>query len=84
MLPVDQATLAGRIDGLKLARLLSGYRGKAPADRAALETIALQLGDFYLKHRAKISDIEINPLMVRDDGRGAMAVDVRVIWRDPE
>ena len=83
MLPVDQTTLAGRIDGLKLARLLSGYRGKAPADRAALETIALQLGAFYLKHRAKISDIEINPLMVRDDGRGAVAVDVRVIWRDP-
>ena len=83
MLPIDQATLSKRMDGLKLNQLLSGYRGRPPADRAALEKLALQLAAFYLKHRSRISDIEINPLMVRDQGRGAVAVDVRVIWRDP-
>jgi hypothetical protein len=49
-------------------------------DRAALEATALAIGQFFLDHRARISDIEINPLMVRSTG--AVAVDVRVIWRE--
>jgi acetate---CoA ligase (ADP-forming) len=70
------------VDGLKLARLLSGFRGRPAADRAPLEATALALGRFFLDHRAKISDIEINPLMVRPKGSGAVAVDVRVVWRE--
>ena len=31
---------------------------------------------------SKIADIEINPLMVRENG--AVAVDVRVLWRDAQ
>src|SRR5262249_20992544 len=54
-------------DGLKLARRLSGFRGQAAADRAAFESAALALGRFFLDHRARINDIEINPLMVRVD-----------------
>ena len=53
------------IDGLKLNKLLAGYRGQPAADRAALETTVLALAQFYLDHRARIDDIEINPLMVR-------------------
>jgi len=67
------------IDDLKLTHLLAGYRGKPPADRKALEAAALALGRFYLDHRAKIDEIEINPLIVRH--QGAVAVDVRVAWR---
>ena len=62
--------------------MLAGYRGRPPADRKALEAAALALSRFYLDHRARIAEIEINPLMVRDTG--AVAVDVRVVWRDEE
>jgi hypothetical protein len=58
--------------------LLAGYRGKPPADRKALEAAATALGRFYLDHRARIEEIEINPLIVR--ASGAVAVDVRVAW----
>jgi succinyl-CoA synthetase beta subunit len=68
------------VDGLKLAKLIAGFRGRPAADRAALEATALKLGQFFLDHRARISDVEINPLMVRPNG--AVAVDVRVLWRD--
>ena len=81
MLPVDAAEVSRMVDGLKLARLLAGYRGRPAADRAALEATLLALGQFYLDHRAALADIEINPLMIRADGRGAIAVDVRAIWR---
>ncbi len=81
MLPVEQADVARMIDRLKLAKLLAGFRGKPPADRAALERTIDGLARFFLDHRDKLADIEINPLMVRQDGKGAVAVDVRAIWR---
>jgi acetate---CoA ligase (ADP-forming) len=82
LLPVTADEVSEMVDGLKLARLLSGFRGRPAADRAPLEATALALGRFFLDHRAKISDIEINPLMVRPKGSGAVAVDVRVVWRE--
>jgi acetyltransferase len=80
LLPVTPTDIAAMIDGLKLNGLLAGFRGRAPADRPALEACALALAQFYLDHRARIDEIEINPLMVR--GNGAVAVDVRVAWRN--
>jgi acetate---CoA ligase (ADP-forming) len=82
LLPVTKTEVAAMLGGLKLNKLLAGYRGKPAADRAALEATVLALAQFYLDHRARIEDIEINPLMVRPDGKGAVAVDVRVIWRE--
>jgi acetate---CoA ligase (ADP-forming) len=82
LLPVADADVSAMVDGLKLERLLAGYRGRAAADRAALETAALGLARFFLDHRERIADIEINPLMVCTSGRGAVAVDVRVLWRE--
>ena len=78
--PVTVADVSAMVDGLKLSKLVAGYRGRPAADRAALEKTALALGKFFLDHRAKIADIEINPLMVRENG--ATAVDVRVLWRE--
>jgi acetate---CoA ligase (ADP-forming) len=80
LLPVTPGDIAAMIDGLKLSRLLGGFRGRKPADRKALEGAVSGLAQFFLDHRANIDDIEINPLMVRNDG--ATAVDVRVIWRN--
>jgi acetyltransferase len=82
MLPVTDADVSAMVDGLKLSRLLAGYRGRPAADRPALEETALALARFFLNHRDRIADIEINPLMLRPSGRGAVAVDVRVLWRD--
>jgi len=80
LLPVGADDVAGMINGLKVARLLAGYRGRPAADRAALEAAATALARFYLDHRARVAEIEINPLTVRSNG--AVAVDVRVGWRE--
>jgi acyl-CoA synthetase (NDP forming) len=82
LLPITAGDVNAMIDGLKLNKLLTGFRGRPAADRAALESTVIALAQFYLDHRARIEDIEINPLMVRSDDRGAVAVDVRVIWRN--
>jgi acyl-CoA synthetase (NDP forming) len=80
LLPVAAPEVGAMIDGLRLEQLLAGYRGRAAVDRAALEQTALALAQFYLDHRARIADVEINPLMI--GCTGAVAVDVRVLWRD--
>ncbi len=82
MLPVTTEDIERMLAGLKLSRQLDGFRGAPPADRHALIATIKAIGDFYLTHRARIRDIEINPLMVRPEGDGAVAVDVRVIWQD--
>lgn len=81
MLPVTPKDVSRMIDKLKLAKLLSGYRGKPAADRKAMEKAIAGLAKFFLDHRAVMADIEINPLIVRPGGQGAVAVDVRVIWK---
>jgi acetyltransferase len=65
LLPVPAGEVSTMVDGLKLAQRLSGFRGQPAADRAAFEAAAFALGRFFLDHRARIKDIEINPLMVR-------------------
>jgi acetyltransferase len=82
LLPLGQEEVRAMIDGLKLAKLIAGFRGRRAADRAALEAAAVALGSFFLDHRDRIEDVEINPLIVRKNGAGAVAVDVRVLWRD--
>jgi acyl-CoA synthetase (NDP forming) len=82
LLPVTDDDIGAMLEGLKLNHLLAGYRGKPPADRTALVATIGALAKFFLDHRARIEDIEINPLMVRPQGQGAVAVDVRAIWRD--
>jgi acetyltransferase len=82
LLPLDEEDIGSMLAGLKLSRLLVGFRGRPAADHKALERTALGLGRFFLDHRARISDIEINPLIVRLSGLGAIGVDVRVLWRE--
>jgi succinyl-CoA synthetase beta subunit len=39
----------------------------------------LGLSDIFAVHRNHLTDLEINPLMVRAQGQGAAAVDVRLV-----
>ena len=80
LLPVTEDDVAGMLAELKLSKLLAGFRGQPAGDAGALAQAALALGRLFLDHRGAIKDIEINPLIVRRSGSGAVAVDVRVLW----
>jgi len=77
LLPVDPALAREMISELKLAKLLAGYRGAAPADMEALVAAICGLSDFYLDHRHTLADLEVNPLIVLEEGKGVRAVDIR-------
>ncbi len=58
------------------ARLLQGFRGRPPADVAALAGALVRLSQLALDLGDLIAALDINPLMVLPAGQGVRAVDV--------
>ncbi len=81
LLPVDEDDVAEMLGELKGRALLHGFRGAAQADVDALIKAVVGLGRIYLDHRHLLSDLEVNPLIVREGGSGVAAVDVRPVRR---
>lgn len=81
MLPVNAGVAGDILDELAVNTLLRGYRGGKPADRKALIDAICGLSKFFLDHRPWLADLEINPLIVRETGKGVRAVDIRPVAR---
>ena len=79
LLPVTASDVRGMIDDLQAKKLLAGFRGARPADTAALVRAVVGLSKIFLRHRDTLADLEINPLIVREKGKGVAAVDVRPV-----
>lgn len=68
----------------RLARLLAGFRGNPPADVAALVACIEALAEFAWAERDYIDEIDLNPVVVRSEGRGCVAADALIVTRDRE
>ena len=62
----------------RAARLLAGYRGQPPADVAALVQAALACTRYAAVHVERLTELDLNPVIVRPRGRGAVAVDALI------
>jgi acetate---CoA ligase (ADP-forming) len=60
-------------------KVLEGVRGQKPRDVDALVRAMVGLSDIFAAQRNHLSDMEINPIMVREQSKGAAAVDVRLV-----
>jgi hypothetical protein len=72
---VTEAEVLQAARRLRLWPLLDGYRGRPRADMAAVAAMAVRLGELMLADQT-LEEIEINPVMVRE--QGAVAVDALV------
>jgi acetyltransferase len=77
-LPVGQREARLMIKEIKSYPLLLGVRGEPRRDIEKIVEVIIKVGTI-LEHNQHISDIEINPLMVYQQGQGVKAVDTRVI-----
>ena len=57
------------------AAILSGVRGRAPADTRALADAIVGVAALAEAHRDSLRALDSNPLLVLDDGHGVVAVD---------
>ena len=79
LLPVDEREAREMLKELRGYKVLEGVRGQGPRDVDALVKAMVGLSDIFAAHRNHLSDMEINPIMVRAQGRGVAAVDVRLV-----
>lgn len=75
VLPATEAEVLSALRKLRLWPLLDGYRGRKRADVAALAALAVRLGALMAED-ARLEEIEINPVLLRDSG--AVAVDALI------
>jgi acetyltransferase len=77
-LPFSREDARAMLAETKLNALLKGARGQSPRDLDMFLDTIIKLGSLICACEG-ISDIEINPLVVYEEGKGARAVDVRVL-----
>jgi acetyltransferase len=63
------------------ARLLAGFRGRPPADVAALHRCLDALADYAWADRAAVAEIDVNPITVLPHGQGCVVVDALIVPR---
>jgi len=79
-LPGDaEPTILGKLESLKVCKLLRGARGRPPADLPSIAAVIATFMDMGLALSGRLEEIEINPLMV--DGASIAAVDALVVLK---
>jgi acyl-CoA synthetase (NDP forming) len=79
--PVSAAEASAMLAQLKAAPLLHGFRGSPKADVAALAQLISEISVLAARHAERISEIEINPVLVHPIGQGVTIVDALVVPR---
>jgi acyl-CoA synthetase (NDP forming) len=80
--PVDAETARGMLTSLRGSRLLTGVRGRPPVDLDAAAEIISRMS--WLAHELAddVVELELNPVLVRTEGHGAVAVDALALLAD--
>lgn len=82
--PVDEAEAMAMLRSLKAFAVLDGARGRPRADLDAAASAIAAVSCFAARHAAQVSEIDINPLLVRPTGEGAVALDALIVTTESE
>jgi acyl-CoA synthetase (NDP forming) len=81
--PFTSVSVEAAISRLKISRLLAGYRGKPAGDIPALVRTVLACARYAEANLSTLVELDINPVVVRPAGLGAVAVDALVRLIEP-
>lgn len=81
LLPVGESDVRRALADLRCAPLLQGHRGRAAADVNAAVDAILGIARFAVAHPASLEELDVNPLAVAPEGRGALALDALIRLR---
>jgi acetate---CoA ligase (ADP-forming) len=76
--PISRAEAEEQIQGIRSFPILAGTRGQAPADMASIVETILRTSQLVTTF-PEIVEMDINPLMVYDEGQGSIVLDARII-----
>jgi acetate---CoA ligase (ADP-forming) len=76
--PWSHDSIATALKQLAVGRLLQGFRGKPAADVDALIAAAMSVARYAAANVARLVELDVNPVIVRPRGKGAVAVDAMI------
>jgi acyl-CoA synthetase (NDP forming) len=76
--PFDLDTAREMVARIKAAPLFDGYRGAPKADTEALAQLLSNLSLFAAANAGTVQSIDLNPVLVLEDGKGVVALDAVV------
>lgn len=79
--PVSRQEAEKMISEIRSYKLLQGVRGEPPSDLAAVVDTILRASQLVTDF-PEIAEMDINPLAVRPEGMGAIAVDMRFVLQE--
>ena len=77
-LPTTREAIREAIAGLKVAKLLNGYRGQPKGDVEALVAAVAATADYVVSNASNVEEVDINPIMVLPAGMGVVAADALI------
>lgn len=77
--PVSETEALAMIRSLRMFPVLDGARGLARADVGAAAQTLARLSEFAVRHAAQVAEIDLNPVLVRAEGEGVVALDALLI-----
>ena len=82
LFPVSEAAVDEALGELRVAKLLGGYRGGPRGDRRAAVAAIMAIANYAEAHADRLEELDVNPLLVLPEGRGAVAVDAMIRLRE--
>jgi acetyltransferase len=80
--PVQRIDVEEMVEEVKASAMLKGFRGERKSDIEAVIQVLLKLSELSIFLQDEIKEIDINPLIVLEEGRGVKAVDALIIKKD--
>jgi acetate---CoA ligase (ADP-forming) len=80
--PFDADAAREMIAEIRGAGLLTGYRGRPALDVAALADTLARVSLLIADHADRIAEIDINPVLVREAGKGVVAADALIVLKE--
>ena len=78
LLPLNKKIILEELKKLNFSKILFGFRKKSGGDIDALINTILKIASFAEKNSDKISEVDINPLIICKKGKGVFAVDALI------
>jgi acyl-CoA synthetase (NDP forming) len=78
---LDENTIREAISGLKIAKLLDGYRGGPKGDIDALVAAVASAASYVVSNASIFEELDVNPVMVLPAGDGVVAADALIRLR---
>jgi len=80
--PIDKTEAFSMLTELKGYPLLEGTRGGKRADIDAMAAALVRLSHFAFMNRELLTEMDINPILVLEEGKGAIALDGMIVWKN--